>query len=164
MVNRLKTLVFLSLLGAALPLSATEIFAVPVPKDLVEFTCQDFADRVIDCQPYKCQAPYAQDPSIKTEWEIVKKAKDRCIIMDTTEDIGLRDDRDQPVPVTRTCEYNEEAIDDLIKHLEDIELGFFASTSSTKDDGKFNCEFTANGIALQEKDYAKSLRDESLFK
>ena len=85
-------------LSISLGLSAEE---QPVPGDIVEFNCQEFKEKAKVCESYTCQTPYNQDPTVKTEWKIIEKKGNRCLISNTTDDMGLKDTSGKPKPITK---------------------------------------------------------------
>ncbi len=153
MSNLLKIILFSICAALFNSAYAVDIAAKPVPKDIVEFTCNDFTQNALDCIPYSCQAPYMLDPTVATQWQIIEHKQNRCVISDTTNDIGLKDYHGKSVPVTRTCQYTAEGVEELTYLLEDIEAGFFKASMGSQDDGAFQCTFTANGEPLASKAY-----------
>lgn len=124
----------------------------PKPINMVEFTCDQFKDKSKDCGDYVCQTPYNLDPTIKTEWKIVGKNGNRCVISNTTSDMGLKDDNDNPKPITKTCEYNQVGIETLNTMMSDIQAGYFESLEDNMA-GVYDCKFTSNGKPINDEPY-----------
>lgn len=131
---------------------SADIEIEPKPINMVEFTCTQFNDKSKGCDDYVCQTPYNLDPTIKTEWKIVSKSGDRCIISNTISDMGLKDDNDNPKPVTKTCEYNQAGIAALNTMMSDMQAGYFESPEDNMA-GAFNCKFTSNGQPINDEPY-----------
>jgi len=120
------------------------------PSDLIENTCKDFSDKLKNCEAYSCQAAYTQDPSIKTKWEIVQKSGDRCIVSSTTEDVGIKDINDNPLPITQKCEYDETGIQGLILRLKDNQDRYYHFTTCQHFEGIYNCSVKSRGLSIQD--------------
>jgi hypothetical protein len=119
------------------------------PSDLVDFTCDAFSEKIQSCEAYTCQAPYVLDPSIKTTWQIQGKSGDRCIVSNTTEDIGMKDKDGAPVPLTQTCEYDAIGIKGLVRRLNDLEKRYFHFSTCEHFEGIHNCTFKSGEMPLQ---------------
>ncbi len=120
----------------------------PNPKDVVEFTCKNFTEKSKNCESYTCQTPYNLDPSVKTKWEILGKNNNRCTISHTTDDIGLKDENDNPIPITKTCDYDETGIQNLNTLFDDMQANYFSATSDIEE-GAYNCMLTSNGQPIK---------------
>jgi len=154
MPNASKTLLFISSIVFITPLSAN-IEIEPKPVNMVDFTCNQFQEKSKSCESYTCQTPYNLDPTIPTEWKIMGKNNDRCMISNTTSDIGLKDDNDNPKPVTKTCEYDQTGIENLNGMMSDMQAGYFGSPADNTS-GIFNCKFTSNGQPINPEAYSVS--------
>lgn len=119
------------------------------PGDLQENLCCEFKRKLITCEPYSCFAPYSQDPSVRTTWEIHGKNAGRCVISSTTENVGLTDRKDNPVPITLTCEYDIIGINALIKRFNDIDKRYYHFTTCERGVGIHNCTMTSKGVPLK---------------
>jgi hypothetical protein len=119
------------------------------PSDLVDFTCDAFSDKVQSCEVYSCQAPYVLDPSVKTTWKIHGKSGDRCIISNTTENIGIKDDNEKPMPLTQICEYDQTGIEGLIQRFSDLENRYFHFSTCEHFEGIYNCTFKSGGVPIK---------------
>ncbi len=133
-------------------LSAESIEIETKPINMEEFTCTEFATKSKNCEAYVCQTPYNLDPTISTEWKIIGKKGDRCLISNTTNDVGLKDEHDQPKPVTKTCEYDKTGIANLNRTMDDMKKGYFELPSENPE-GLFECAFTSNGRPINAEPY-----------
>lgn len=119
------------------------------PSDLVDFTCDGFSDKAQSCEPYSCQAPYVLDPTVQTTWQIHGKTGNRCLISNTTEDIGIKDDNEMPVPLTQMCEYDDIGIKGLIQRFSDVEKRYFHFSTCEHFEGVYNCTFKSGGTPIK---------------
>lgn len=119
------------------------------PSDLVDFTCDGFSDKVQSCTPYSCQAPYALDPTVKTTWQIHGKSGNRCIISNTTEDVGMKGDDEAPLPLTQMCEYDDMGIQGLLQRFSDVEKRYFHYSTCEHFEGVYNCTFKSGGVPIK---------------
>lgn len=120
------------------------------PADLVDSTCQDFTKKLLACEAYTCQAPYSLDPSIKTQWQIVGKSNDRCVVSNTTDDIGIKDHEDNPLPITQMCEYDIVGVRGLIERFIDQEGRYYHYSTCEHFEGIHNCTMKSRGKTIQE--------------
>lgn len=120
------------------------------PSDLVENTCTAIVENLNSCQAYSCQAPAAQDPTIKTQWNIVRKSGDRCVISSTTEDMGIKDINGKTLAITQSCEYDKIGIQALIQKFKDSEKRYFHFSTCEHYEGIYNCSFTSNGKSIRD--------------
>ncbi len=123
---------------------------VVYPADLIDNTCTEFSDKLTNCEAYACQSASAQDPTVKTQWQIVKASGDRCIVSSTTDNIGIKDEDGTPLPITQTCEYDDMGKRALIKRFRDAENRFFHFSTCEHFEGIYNCSFTSDGKAIKD--------------
>lgn len=119
------------------------------PADIVDFTCDDFTKKLDTCEAYTCQAPYVLDPTVKTQWKIMDKNAERCVISNTTEDVGLKDKEGKPIPITQTCEYDELGIEGLKERFLDMQTRYFHYSNKQHSEGIHNCTFKSRGIPIR---------------
>ncbi len=127
---------------------AATVIIEPKPIDTVEFTCNDFKQKTKTCATYTCQTPFYRDPTVKMTWKIEGQKDSRCVISYTTYDLGLKDENDNTLPITQTCEYDEDGIKTLRKFMDDMEKGYFhpiLGEDNNDTQGIYNCTFTSNG-------------------
>lgn len=118
------------------------------PADLIESTCRQFADKLQACEAYTCQAPYVLNPTVKAKWQIHGKNKDRCIVSNTVEDIGIKNDDNIPKPMTQMCEYDSIGIKGLIQQFADFDNRYYHFSTCKHFEGIYNCTFKLGGLPL----------------
>lgn len=119
------------------------------PADIVDSTCREFIVKLRKCEPYICQAPYVLNPSIKTKWEIHGRVGNRCIISNTTEDMGIKNDDGKAIPITQTCEYDSIGMTALIKRFVDMDKEYFHFSTCEYNRGIHNCTFSTRGKPIE---------------
>ena len=117
-------------------------------KNAVEFTCQEFQEKAKNCENYTCQTPYYLDPSVKTKWEILDKDNNRCKISHTTDNMGLKNEDGDPMPITKTCSYDDTGIQNLNSLFDDMQANYFSANTETVE-GAYDCVLTSNGEPIQ---------------
>jgi len=120
------------------------------PSDIVDFTCSDFPKKLKNCEPYACQAPYVLDPSFNTQWQILGKTTGgRCIVANTTEGMGIKDENGKLIPITQTCEYDEIGTKGLIRRFKDMQRGYYHFSTCEHYYGIHNCTFKSLGKSIE---------------
>lgn len=120
------------------------------PADIVDSTCMQFIHKLKTCQAGACQAPYSQDPTVKTKWQIHGKNGDRCIVSSTTENIGIKDSNGKPIPVTQMCEYDKQGIKGLIERFIDQTERYYHTSTCDRFEGIHNCTINTRGQTIQD--------------
>lgn len=120
------------------------------PADIVDSNCTQFIHKLRICEAAACQAPYSQDPTIKTKWQIHGKNGDRCIISSTTEDIGIKDSNGKPIPVTQMCEYDKRGVKGLIERFRDQTERYYHTSTCDRFEGIHNCTVNTRGQTIKE--------------
>jgi len=120
------------------------------PADIVEFTCDEFSEKIKTCEAYSCQAPSVFDPSIKTNWKILGQNGDRCVVSNTITDVGIHDNDGNAVPITQTCEYDEIGIQGLTQRFSDLKNNYFRFSTCNHYNGIYNCTFSSRGQSIKD--------------
>jgi hypothetical protein len=120
------------------------------PADIVDSNCGEFIKKLQTCEAYTCFAPYTQDPTIRTKWQIHGKNGNRCIVSNTTDDIGLKDPDGNPIPVTQMCEYDQRGIRGLIERFNDQKERYYHFLTCDRFEGIHNCNINSRGRTLKE--------------
>lgn len=111
------------------------------PADIQDNTCAEFPQMLKTCQPYTCMAPNSQDPTVRTWWKIHKKIGNRCVVSNTTDTIGIKDEDEQPLPVTQICEYDKIGVQALLVRFADLNREYFHYSTCAHFRGVHNCSF-----------------------
>lgn len=120
------------------------------PADLVDSTCGKFKEKLTVCEAYSCQAPYALDPTVKTNWQILGKNGDRCIVSNTTEDIGIKDSDGRALPITQMCEYDKLGVVGLIERFIDQDGRYYHYSTCRHFEGIHNCTTNSRGRPIKD--------------
>lgn len=123
----------------------------PLGDEIAPFTCDGFRDNATKCQPYDCQTPSNVDPTQTIQWSIVSKKKDRCVISNTSTDVGLQDEKGNPKPVTKTCEYDQQGVSNLADMMDDLKAQHFNATQNANLPGSYHCEISSEGNPINQK-------------
>ena len=121
------------------------------PKNTAEFTCNDFQEKAKNCENYTCQTPYSLDLSVRTQWEILGKDNQRCKISHTIDNMGLKDENGNPMPITKTCNYDEIGIQKLNNLFDNMQGNYFPANTEIVE-GAHDCTLTSNGQPIHSSD------------
>ncbi len=150
-------LLTLALLGSSLPVIAEqEMKETYMPRDMIEFTCNEFEQKVKDCESYTCKTPSVLDPTLTTEWKVIEKKNERCVISNTISDVGLKNENGDPKPVTKTCEYDAAGIVELTQLMGQLSSGYFSTSDAGDMQGTHNCTITSDGSPIKAPPYSVS--------
>jgi hypothetical protein len=134
-------------------ISPTPDLSTPAPAadEIARFTCDSFRDNSAKCQPYNCQTPSNVDPTQTIQWNILNKKEDRCVISNTSTDVGLQDEKGNPKPVTKTCEYDQDGVSNLADIMDDLKAGHFNATQNANLPGSYHCDISSEGNPINQK-------------